>query len=331
RLAHRARIPRRRGHGHDHAGTSCHHRRVRRLPRRGPRGRDDRRDRRVSAAVPYGGALRALDHPLSKASGGAGFHQRRDRRGGRGHRRRRRSHRYTGPRRRPDDLDLCHLARHPLATQGSRARARRSVGNRGSGALRAPMSRERARSGLKRELGMLTTTLFTAAMIVGTGILAASGAATHVAGGGILVAMLRGLLAILVGLLALYSGAAVGVVNPANLGTIVGDKGALGLLAGAAIFFWSWDGFMRAAIMTSEVKDPRRAIPIGIVGGVAIAAVVFLTVGAITLGVLGADVVGGEDTPLLAAGRKAADWVFWVVLAAAIVATLVDMLGVLLT
>ena len=58
---------------------------------------------------------------------------------------------------------------------------------------------------------------------------------------------------------------------------------------------------------------------------------VFLTVGAITLGVLGADAVGGEDTPLLAAGKKAGDWVFWVVLAAAIVATLVDMLGVLLT
>ena len=293
------------------------------------------------------------------------------------------------------------------------------------------MSRERARSGLTRELGVLTTTLFTAAMIVGTGIFAAFGAATNVAGSGILVAMLLGgsvalatgisaaqlgvnfpeeggaftwarqfehdtigfiagcgylgkvlvsmsvialafatyvsqaipglpahlaaaiavlgmtglnvfgieltskmliaLLAVLVGLLALYSGAAVGAVDPANLGPILGDKGPLGLLAGAAIFFWSWDGFMRAAIMASEVKDPRRAIPFGIVGGVAIAAVVFLTVGAITLGVLGANAVGAEDTPLLAAGKKAADWAFWVVLAAAIVATLVDMLGVLLT
>src|SRR5207244_57655 len=143
--------------------------------------------------------------------------------------------------------------------------------------------------------------------------------------------MLIALLAVLVGLLALYSGAAVGAVDPANLGPILGDKGPLGLLAGAAIFFWSWDGFMRAAIMASEVKDPRRAIPFGIVGGVAIAAVVFLTVGAITLGVLGANAVGAEDTPLLAAGKKAADWAFWVVLAAAIVATLVDMLGVLLT
>src|SRR5438093_9124971 len=293
------------------------------------------------------------------------------------------------------------------------------------------MSSERGGSGLRRELGTVTTTLFTAAMIVGTGIFAAFGAATAAAGTGILIAMVIGgsvalatgisaaqlgvnfpeeggaftwarafghntigfiagcgylgkvlvsmsvialalgtylgqaipslpthlvaaitvlaitglnifgieltskmliaMLAVLVGLLVLYGAAAVRVVDPANLGPILGTQGPLALFAGAAIFFWSWDGFMRAAIMTSEVKDPRRAIPIGIVGGVAIAAVVFLTVGAIRLGVLGADVVGGEDTPLLAAGRKAADWVFWVVLAAAIVATLVDMLGVLLT
>src|SRR5207245_7893000 len=49
-----------------------------------------------------------------------------------------------------------------------------------------------ARSGLPRELGVLDTTLFTAGMIVGTGMLAAFGAATNVAGSGILVAMLLG-------------------------------------------------------------------------------------------------------------------------------------------
>ena len=293
------------------------------------------------------------------------------------------------------------------------------------------MSSERGGSGLRRELGTVTTTLFTAAMIVGTGIFAAFGAATAAAGTGILIAMVIGgsvalatgisaaqlgvnfpeeggaftwarafghntigfiagcgylgkvlvsmsvialalgtylgqaipslpthlvaaitvlaitglnifgieltskmliaMLAVLVGLLVLYGAAAVRVVDPANLGPILGTQGPLALFAGAAIFFWSWDGFMRAAIMTSEVKDPRRAIPIGIVGGVAIAAAVFLTVGAVTLGVLGADQLGREDSPLLSAGKKAADWAFWTALAAALVATLVDMLGVLLT
>src|SRR5436309_2340960 len=231
------------------------------------------------------------------------------------------------------------------------------------------MSSERGGSGLRRELGTVTTTLFTAAMIVGTGIFAAFGAATAAAGTGILIAvviggsvalatgisaaqlgvnfpeeggaftwarafghntigfiagcgylgkvlvsmsvialalgtylgqaipslpthlvaaltvlaitglnifgieltskMLIAMLAVLVGLLVLYGAAAVRVADPANLGPILGTQGPLALFAGAAIFFWSWDGFMRAAIMTSEVKDPRRAIPIGIVGGVA--------------------------------------------------------------
>src|SRR5439155_12425983 len=95
--------------------------------------------------------------------------------------------------------------------------------------------------------------------------------------------------------------------------------GVLDVLAGAAIFFWSWDGFMRMAIMASEVKQPRRTIPFAVIGGIAIAAVVFLTVGAATLGVLGTDAIriGGtrNDTLLLAAGVKAMGrWGLWVVL-----------------
>ena len=41
--------------------------------------------------------------------------------------------------------------------------------------------------GLKRELGPLTATLFTAGMMVGIGIFATFGAATEAAGSGILV------------------------------------------------------------------------------------------------------------------------------------------------
>src|SRR5207237_9215046 len=135
----------------------------------------------------------------------------------------------------------------------------------------------------------------------------------------------------LVGLLAVYAGGAAQAIDPAQLGPLLGNKGALGVLAGAAIFFWSWDGFMRTAIMASEIKDPRRTIPLSIVGGVAIAAAVFLPVAAITLGVLGAAELGRDDTPLLSAARMAADWLFWPVLVAAIVAALGDMLGILLT
>jgi len=144
--------------------------------------------------------------------------------------------------------------------------------------------------------------------------------------------VLIGLLVVVVGLLTLYGGASLHAVDADHLAPVLGDKGPLGVAAGAAIFFWTWDGFMRMAIMASEVKQPRRTIPIAIVGGVAIAAVMFVGAGAVTLGVLGADQIGQQDTPMLAAAQKAmGQWGTWVILAAAIVAALAEILGDLLS
>jgi len=144
--------------------------------------------------------------------------------------------------------------------------------------------------------------------------------------------VLIGLLAVVVGLLALYGGASLHAVDAGHLVPVFGDKGPLGVAAGAAIFFWTWDGFMRMAIMAGEVKQPRRTIPIAIGGGVAIAAVMFLGVGAITLGVLGADEIGRQDTPMLTAAQKTmGQWGTWVVLAAAILSALAEILGDLLS
>src|SRR6058998_3468932 len=103
-------------------------------------------------------------------------------------------------------------------------------------------------------------------------------------------------------LMGVFVGFAIPEVQAANLTPLLGP-GILDVLAGAAIFFWSWDGFMRMAIMASEVKEPRRTIPIAVVGGVVIAAVAFVAVATATLGVLGADAMGNgrqNDTPLLA-------------------------------
>src|SRR5438874_2420561 len=136
-------------------------------------------------------------------------------------------------------------------------------------------------------------------------------------------------------LLGVFVGFAIPSSQAAHLTPLLGP-GVLDVLAGAAIFFWSWDGFMRMAIMASEVKEPRRTIPFAVIGGIVIAAVVFLAVGAATLGVLGADAIriGGSrnDTPLLTAGVKAIGrWGFWVVLAAAWLDTLTEAHGDMLT
>src|SRR5437867_3116542 len=77
------------------------------------------------------------------------------------------------------------------------------------------------------------------------------------------------------------------------------DKGPVGFMVGAAIFFWAWDGFMRTAIMAGEIKDPRRTIPFAIIAGMAIAAAVYFAVGIAALGVLGAGEMAKDDVPLL--------------------------------
>src|SRR5437879_2127354 len=108
--------------------------------------------------------------------------------------------------------------------------------------------------------------------------------------------MLIGTLVVQLGLLGVFVGFAIPEVQVANLTPVLGP-GVLDVMAGAAIFFWSWDGFMRMAIMASEVKEPRRTIPFAVVGGIVVAAVVFLAVAAVALGVLGADAMRGGDTP----------------------------------
>src|SRR5438477_4451924 len=72
-----------------------------------------------------------------------------------------------------------------------------------------------------------------------------------------------------------------------------------GLLRGAAIFFWTWDGFQRTAIMVEEVQKPRQTIPFVILRGISLAALVYLIVATTTLGGLGPVAIGQSHTPVV--------------------------------
>src|SRR5205807_1237030 len=140
------------------------------------------------------------------------------------------------------------------------------------------------------------------------------------------------LLFIQLALLGVFVSFAAPAVQAENFVPVLGENGVFGVLAGAAVFFWSWDGFLRMAIMASEVKEPRRSIPFAIVGGIAFCAVVFLVVPGVALGVLGAEGMrGGEapsDTPLVTAAMRAIGrWGVWVVLATAWLDTLTEAAG----
>ena len=131
--------------------------------------------------------------------------------------------------------------------------------------------------------------------------------------------------------LGLYVAFAVPHVRVEHLTPILG-RDIMGVLSGAAVFFWTWDGFQRTAIMANEIKDPRNSIPLAIVGGIAIAAIIYLLVAGVTLGVLGPDAMGQSDTPIISAAVTAiAGWGGWMILASAWMAGFSETLGDLLS
>ncbi|MDX8483187.1 APC family permease [Mesorhizobium sp. VK24D] len=140
-----------------------------------------------------------------------------------------------------------------------------------------------------------------------------------------------GLMALIVALLFVFVGFSLPHVEVSNLSPRF-ETGPLEFMGGAAIFFWAWDGFMRTAIMAGEMRDPRRTIPFSIAGGIAIAAIVFYAVAAVTLGVLGGAELGKDDVPLFkAATRAVGSWGGWVILAAAWLASINELISDLLS
>ena len=131
-------------------------------------------------------------------------------------------------------------------------------------------------------------------------------------------------------LLGLYVGFALPGIQVKHFTPMVGP-GLSGVLNGAAIFFWTWDGFQRTAIMANEIKDPKKTIPFAVVGGISIAATIYLIVGGTTLGVLGADAMGKTDAPIyLGATTAIASWGGWMILASAWMTAFSETLGDLL-
>lgn len=132
-------------------------------------------------------------------------------------------------------------------------------------------------------------------------------------------------------LLALYVGLTIPNVRVENMTPIWGSS-FTGVLSGAAAFFWSWDGFQRTAIMASEIKDPRKTIPLAIIGGISIAVIIYLIVAGTTLGVLGPDAMGKSDTPLFFGATKSiAGWGIWTIVLSAWILAFSDILGDLMS
>jgi basic amino acid/polyamine antiporter, APA family len=109
--------------------------------------------------------------------------------------------------------------------------------------------------------------------------------------------LLIALTVVKVGALLAFAGLSIPEIEPAQL-MPAGEVGFLGLVGGAAVFFFAFAGYSRIATIAEEVEEPETVIPRGIIVGFLIAAAIFLLVGAATLGVLGPEETGQSAAPV---------------------------------
>jgi APA family basic amino acid/polyamine antiporter len=71
-----------------------------------------------------------------------------------------------------------------------------------------------------------------------------------------------------------------------------------GVLLGAVYIFFAFGGFARAAVIAEEIKDARRNVPRAILIALAISTVVYVLVGLVAVGLIGANGLSSSNSPL---------------------------------
>jgi APA family basic amino acid/polyamine antiporter len=90
------------------------------------------------------------------------------------------------------------------------------------------------------------------------------------------------------------------VVRAANFQPFA-PHGWRGIAEAAALLFFAYTGYARLATLGEEVREPARTIPQAIVITVAVSAVLYLVVGVVAVGAVGAEALAGQGAPLEAA------------------------------
>jgi basic amino acid/polyamine antiporter, APA family len=78
----------------------------------------------------------------------------------------------------------------------------------------------------------------------------------------------------------------------------VGEVGAYAVLQSAALLFFAFAGYARIATLAEEVRDPQRTIPRAITLALGFVVIVYATVGATVLAVLGPETVAASTAPV---------------------------------
>jgi len=87
---------------------------------------------------------------------------------------------------------------------------------------------------------------------------------------------------------------------PANTGSF-GEFGWSGVLRGAGMIFFAYIGFDAVSTAAQETKDPQRALPIGILGSLAICTVLYVAFAFVLTGMVKYSAMRGDAAPVVTA------------------------------
>jgi basic amino acid/polyamine antiporter, APA family len=85
-------------------------------------------------------------------------------------------------------------------------------------------------------------------------------------------------------------------LNRANFAPFAPFK--VGVLYGACFIFFAYGGFARVAIVACEIKNPKRNVPNAILLSLAISTIVYIFVGVVAVGLVGASQLAKSNSPL---------------------------------
>jgi APA family basic amino acid/polyamine antiporter len=107
---------------------------------------------------------------------------------------------------------------------------------------------------------------------------------------------------------------------PAHAGGF-GDFGWSGVLRGAGIVFFAYIGFDAVSTAAAEARNPRRTVPIGLLGTVIIATTIYIAVGFVLTGMVNYRELGVADpiSVALQAGGRNLEWLLRLTDVAAVV------------
>jgi APA family basic amino acid/polyamine antiporter len=98
-------------------------------------------------------------------------------------------------------------------------------------------------------------------------------------------------------ILAFFVVVGIGAVKLDNFSPFM-PNGSVGVMQGAALIFFAYTGFARITIISEEVKDPRRTIPLAIILALVISTIIYLLVSFTAIGLVEYHDLAASGSPL---------------------------------